>query len=82
MGGSPMVLAVSTKSAGAPAASAAKTDIVLAEQPRHPDREEIRLARVREVDRADPATVLLEQDARVLERAPRLAAIGPSAQCY
>ena len=47
--------------------------VVLPEQPRHPDREEIRLARIGEVDRADPAAVLLEHDARVLERAPRLA---------
>jgi hypothetical protein len=47
--------------------------VVLPEQPRHPDREEVRLARVREVDRADPAAVLLEHDAAPLERARRLA---------
>ena len=39
---------------------------------RAPDREEVSLARVGEVDCADPPAVLLEHDARVLERAARL----------
>jgi outer membrane protein assembly factor BamB len=37
--------------------------IVLAEQPRHADREEVRLVCVSEVDGADPAAILLEHDA-------------------
>jgi deoxyxylulose-5-phosphate synthase len=45
----------------------------------HPDREEVRLARVGEVNRADPAPVLLEQDARVLERSAHLALAQESA---
>jgi hypothetical protein len=53
--------------------------VVLPEQPRHPDREEVRLARVGEVDRANLAPVLLEQDAGVLERAARLALAQESA---
>ena len=46
--------------------------VVLPEQTRHPDREEVRLRSIGEVHGADPATVLLEQDAGVLERAARL----------
>jgi hypothetical protein len=46
----------------------------LAEQPRHPDREEVGLAGIGEVDGGPaPPAVPLEHDARVLERAARLA---------
>ena len=68
-----MVLAVRAKSAGSPTASAAKTDNGLPEEPGRRHREEVGLARAREVDRAGRPRYSLEQDAGVLERAARLA---------